>query len=145
MQAKRILLIDDEFQPANDSPDGYNYMWYYADTLRRAGCQLTAFALYKDALKAVADDPSAFDLAVIDIMLPPIETGDLEDTTEHGISTGISIALEVKKMAPAMKIVGLTNRNELEAKSFPQFDRLAIKSTVTPSGLLSIVEELLDA
>lgn len=107
MAERRILLVDDECCPGQDSPKGI-YMWYYAEALREADFEVTEVIGPDDALSELAAEGARFDLVVLDIMMPPGEAYKEVNTLE-GLRTGVFLGSTLRERYPNLPVVVLTN------------------------------------
>ncbi|UCC31299.1 MAG: hypothetical protein JSU86_03300 [Phycisphaerales bacterium] len=103
----RILFVDDELSPGADEPSGH-YMWYYTRALREAGFVLEEASSVDQALAILSKSPTHFDLAILDVLMPPGESLDPEGAG-YGMRTGVVLADRIRDIAPVLPLVVLTN------------------------------------
>lgn len=148
MSMKRLLVIDDEI-PVGEIAIGtptelVGYMSYYLQDLRDAGFEVTAAPGTDEAL-TILDKDHTFDLAIIDIMMPPGETFASDDVA-RGMRTGILLAQRICKKWPDLPLVILSNiKDERHQELIEQkiVRKVLFKLDTTPSELVDYIQEVL--
>lgn len=136
-----ILFVDDEFSPDTTTHYG-SYMSYYKVALEKAGYEV---ADVRDTDEAIAVAESRrFDLAILDVMMPPGDAFRDEDTYK-GLMTGTFLARRIHEIAPEMPILFLSNAGGNQALFAGTIDtrvvrRVLFKLDVTPQDLVRIVK-----
>lgn len=96
MKQTRILLIDD---------DPF-FMRQHIDYLKAEEFDVLHITSVESALQAAESGAEAFDVVILDIMMPPGKYG--KESTEGGIRTGIRLLEELRKLLPVIPIIVLT-------------------------------------
>lgn len=149
MAEQSILFVDDEFAPEGIDTAHLlgSYMSYYSLALREAGYRVTCARGVDEAIQQSKDN--AYDLAILDVMMPPGTALEGESTLEGGIS-GVLLARRLHDAAPKLAIVLLSNA----AKNAERFSELLndcivkqvfFKLEVTPVELAEWVSENLSS
>ncbi len=107
MKKKSILFADDEFAPDNATTLG-SYMSYYSLALSDAGFDVIQAVGADQALGLLA--ASQFDLAILDVMMPPGDALRNEDTMD-GAFSGAVLAQRIHSEFPGLPIFLLSNAN----------------------------------
>lgn len=94
----RILFIDDERQRMEP------YVWGLEDDHHEVVFQDKV----DSALETLHDPNERFDMAVLDISMPPGTEYEFEETV-GGIRTGILLYAKIRSLWPDLKVVALTN------------------------------------
>ena len=123
MAIKTILCIEDDRLIGE----------MYVRSLRKAGYDVDWMVSGNDGLVAARNKP--YDLILLDVMLPERKGSDILKTLRSGS----------KDMIPNSKVLVLTNfeqddesRMAMESRA----DAYLIKAEITPSKLLSVIEQL---
>jgi CheY-like chemotaxis protein len=141
----KILLVDDEINPGAKGPD-MDYMWHYAKALEEKGHDVTSVNRVDDALKQLQAKGAYFDLAVLDIMMPP---GRALRNEAHlnGMRTGIHLALRIIREFPRLPIVILTNSRDAEIQKVlgekENVRLILLKDDISPFDFIEAVEPFL--
>jgi CheY-like chemotaxis protein len=138
--AKSILFVDDEFSPDTRTHYG-SYMSYYKEALIEAGFDVTCVRSTDEAIASAG--LGRFDLAILDVMMPPGEVFRNEDTRK-GLMTGPLLARSLHKFDPAMPIMFLSNAGGNQELFATSIDRAVVreilfKLDVTPLDLVEKV------
>lgn len=98
MRSIRILFVDDESRR----------MTPMIEELKDEGHEVVFEASVDRALALLRDHTQPFDLAVLDIFIPPGQSFKTVDT-EGGTRTGLLFYDELRRLRPTLKVVVLTN------------------------------------
>ncbi len=139
--ARRILFVDDEFAP--DTVDAFgSYMSMYELDLRDANFDVTRSTNVDEAILLVKSE--RFDLAILDVMMPP---GDAfkDDDTMKGLQSGLFLARKLRLIESQLPIFLLSNAAENrelfgDVLNDNVVDRVLFKLDVTPGNLVQHVE-----
>lgn len=136
-----ILFVDDEFSPDTEADLG-SYMSYYVLALRDAGFSVELATTVDEAIALRREQ--SFDLAILDVMMPPGEAFSDEDTMK-GIRTGILLAGKLHEAD--LPIILLSNAGEnaelfAEAVKRGVVERVLFKLDVTPGDLVREVNSV---
>ncbi len=116
----RLLLIDDDIYA----------MRLYVKALQKYSFEVVPVDSVDAALKAVKTE--AFDIAVLDIMMPPGRALD-SLSTQGGFQTGPQLMIAIKKLRPDTKFVALTNARDPDTESwFKSFGAAYYQKQATP-------------
>ena len=102
--AMRVLCIDDEARA--DSAR--------VDLLESYGCEISVVSNVRDLEGALGDGLVAYDVVLLDLMMPPNGFASL-DETKGGKSTGVVVLRRIRRVAPRIPIVVLTARTHERA------------------------------
>ncbi|MBL8892616.1 MAG: hypothetical protein JNL67_21750 [Planctomycetaceae bacterium] len=133
---RKILFIDDEFAPDFEDALG-SYMSFYSLELQEHGFDVTRCSSVDEAITALVSD--VFEMAIIDIMMPPGDEFTDQDTN-YGMATGTLLARKIKQQYPKLKIIVLSNLTREEG-AFADLlkekvvDSILLKMDTTPSAL----------
>jgi CheY-like chemotaxis protein len=135
-----ILLIDDE-------PRGISS---YKEDLQlelEPKYEVKYLKRVDDALRFFEEKAGQIDLIILDIMMPPGESFRDDKTTESGLRTGVSFYERVRKTAPKLPVIILTNvsdprvldrfNREANCWFLQKKDVLPFQLTETVVGILS--------
>ncbi len=141
MERAKIMLVDDELSPKKSGPDG-SYMWYYTKAICDAGFEVVEVVGPDSALQKLSSKSSKFDLIIVDIMMPPGEAYENENTLD-GLRTGIFLARSIQENYPELPILVLTNvlnPNVLnKVREMASVKKVLVKPDCTP---FELVEEI---
>lgn len=144
MEKAKIMLVDDELSPKKNGPDG-SYMWYYTEAMRDSGFEVTQVVGPDSALQKLSSKSSKFDLIIVDIMMPPGEAYENENTLD-GLRTGIFLAKTIQEKYPELPILVLTNVLNPYAlnkmKEMESVKKVLVKPNCTPFELVEEISEI---
>jgi len=103
-----ILWVDDDKFRMRTALEWFECLGYH--------CEFAVNA--SDAVRAVQSHPGGFDVALIDLMLPPGDLFQDEWETKGGFYTGVVLAKRLKEIAPEMSLVCLSHARDPEAQEW---------------------------
>lgn len=130
-----IILIDDDHGP----------MDYFVKALELRGFEVKHLDSIDDAsiwLESATNNPPA--VVIVDMMMPPGKRFTLEET-EDGLSTGVLMASEVRRMLPTTPLLVLTNCNDdAIVGKLPMGTEKLAKYEMSPFDFSDFVKHLLE-
>lgn len=117
----RLLFVDDDivthdpgdFSNGDVEPDdtqlpegtALGLMGYFLEALEQVGFEVIAITNVEEAIAYVSNETNQIDVALIDVMLPYLESGVFDEkSTASGLRTGFILAEETYKLRPALPI-----------------------------------------
>ncbi|HVF41932.1 MAG TPA: TIR domain-containing protein [Pyrinomonadaceae bacterium] len=96
MKGKRVLVVEDD----------RTFAEHLQAYLQMAGCQVVCAWSQAGCLEIFKNSDSPFDVALVDLYLP------VDDTSMSDFGVGIKLAETLRRLAPKLKIIGLSHYYE---------------------------------
>lgn len=94
-----------------------------------------------EALAKVEEHKSHIDVVLLDIMMPPDESVDAEET-DYGRDTGIVLLKKIKPQIPDTPVIILTARRDLKAKD-TELAAWVLNKPISPRKLVAAIEQFI--
>jgi CheY-like chemotaxis protein len=134
--AKRLLLIDDEFNLSD--PVG-GYMWYYVQALRERGYEVATAKSFPEALDELAKH--SFDMILLDVLFK-------KGKSNHQSPEGVVFADHLADSYPQIPVVILTSTNHSstfrDLRNKANVKLVLQKADCTPSEAAGAISKLLE-
>jgi CheY-like chemotaxis protein len=132
---QNILWVDDDI---------YDVSMFALEFLKR-GISIEKAVTADDAIELLEKKKGKYDLAILDVRLPPGKVFSSE-MTHGGFETGVALGALIKKRYPKIPVIGFSVCHEDEAEWFTKYGDGYIKKSITSTeGFYSQVETILKA
>jgi len=134
----KVLFVDDDWRRLE----------HHVDELKERGFEVIFTNDVDDAVEKLRDLSNHYDLAIIDISMPPGKSLVFEDTI-GGSRTGKALYELIRRLRPKLKIIALTNVPDISVASFFRSQdrslcRFVRKPEALPFRFAEIVREFMD-